>query len=202
MKHLSSCIVSCYTACYLFNPYFSQRIIGPFVSVTSDITTLSRDKIKDELPTDLPQAKLLFIRYSPVNVPAKRPDDMPRRQYSLLKNHNEVYLASNKQLVKAAARYPFPYRITTQDSSTYYAERGYKYALFHSSFNAMTDGTYAGTRSNGYYSIDTDVKLFVQDLATGNRYPVDTFSETHVYYYKDIISKFLKKVNKQFSVNN
>lgn len=154
------------------------------------------------MPADLPQAKLLFIRYSPVNVPTKRPDNMLRRQYSLMKNHNEVYAASNEQLVKAAARYPFPYRITTQDSSTYYAERGYKYALFHSSFNAMTDGTYAGTRSNGYYSTTTDIKLFVQDLATGNRYPVDTFSETFVYYYKGIIGKFLKKVDKQFSVKS
>ena len=201
MKHFLPSL-SRYTVCLLLYPCFGQQIVNPFARVTSEVSTPSSYKSKDELPTDLPQAKILFIRYSPTEVPADRPDTMPRRQYNLRKNHNEVYAASNKQLAKAAARYPFSYRITTQDSSTYYAQRGYKYALFHSSFNAMTDGTYAGAQSNGYYSISTDVKLFVQDLATGNRYPVDTFSETHVYYYKDIIGKFLKKVDKQFNVKS
>ena len=120
-------------------------------------------------------------------------DDCPR---TCLRpsSYSSSIATSNEQLVKAAANYPFGYRITTQDSSTYYATRGYKYALFHSSFSAATDGTYAGT--NGNYK--TTVKLFVQDLTTGNRYQVDTFSETFIYYYKGIVGKLLKQVAKQF----
>lgn len=199
MKHLFLSAITYHTACCSFYPSPSQQIVGSFFPVGHEEFTLVGNKSKEELPADLPQAKLLFIKYSPVNVPASRPHDMPHRQYSLLRNHNEVYMVANEQLVKAAARYPFSYRITTQDSSTYYAQRGYKYALFHSSFNAVADGIYTGTRSNGYYSTKTDVKLFVQDLSTGNRYQVDTFSETFIYYYKGIINNFLKKVDKQFN---
>lgn len=202
MQHLLLAGIGCYAVCYSSYPDFSQQLTRPSTSSLQKTVLIASGKSKNELPDDLPQSKLLFIKYSPANVPAKRPDNMSRRQYSLLKNHNEVYLTANEQLIKAAAHYPFSYRITTQDSSTYYAQQGYKYSLFHTSFNAMTDGTYVGTSSNGYYSNVTTVKLFVQDLTMGNRYPVDTFSETFVYYYKGIVGKFLKKVNKQFDVKS
>lgn len=184
----------CCTLYHYASTGFVQQLTAPLTPAADKAAERSSKGDQGRLPADLPQAKLLFIKYSPVEVPSNRPDNMTRRQYGLLKNHNEVYAAANEQLVKAAANYPFGHRITTQDSSTYYATRGYKYALFHSSFNATTDGTYAGT--NGNYA--TTVKLFVQDLATGNRYQVDTFSETFIYYYKGIVGKLLKQVAKQF----
>ena len=186
---------------------FTAGLLLSLICLEQRVASASTDQAynmrKEEayLPDDLPQAKLLFVKYSAIDVPAKRPDNLSRQQYKLIINHNEVFPTTNAQLVKAAAKYPFPYRITTQDSVTYYAEHGYKYALFHSSFDAVKTGHYVGSSSNGYYTNTTTVKLFIQDLTTGKHYPVDTFSETFIYYYKGIVKLLMKRVDKQFAVN-
>lgn len=149
---------------------------------------------KKTLPADLPTAKLLFIKFSPAAIPAERPASMTRHHYKLLEQHAVNFPHSNEQLAKAVQHYPFAYRITTQDSVAYYQARGYKYMLFYESFNAFVDGSFSGTRSN----IPTMVDLYVQDLATGDKYIVDDFSETFIYYYKGLVSMLLKRVDKQF----
>ena len=149
---------------------------------------------KKTLPTDLPTAKLLFIKYSPVAIPAERPANITRRNYKLLEQHAVNFPHANEQLEKAVQHYPFAYRMTTQDSVTYYQGRGYKYVLFHRSFNAFTEGRFSGTRDNS----PTMVDLYVQDLTTGDKYIVDDFSETFIYYYKGLVGMLLKRVDKQF----
>lgn len=158
---------------------------------------------KKKLPDDLPQAKLLFIRQTRLNLPLERPDDMPRLYYSSRKRHNEMAYEANKQLDEAVLKYPYAYRVTTQDSVDYYRARGYKYKLFHSSFNAVLDGTYQGTRGHGMGAgrtyTSTSVDLYVQDLSTNDKYVFDSFSETFIYYYKGIVGMLVKKASKQFA---
>lgn len=156
-----------------------------------------------KVPDDLPQSKLLFIKHSPVLLPAERPKGMlNRRVYATQERHNEASVKANEQLVEAAAHYPFAHRITTLDSIAYYRAQGYKYMLMHSSFNAFTNGTYQGTKvhgggANATYTT-TSVDLYVQDLATNDRYVFDHFSETFLYYYKGQVGMLVKKVDKQF----
>lgn len=160
--------------------------------------------IRKKLPDDLPQQKLLFVRYSPVTLPATPPRmfTAERGVYKLQENHNAVIPKSNEQLVEAAARYPFAYRITTLDSVTYYRDHGYKYMLMQSSFNSGVDGTYRGTRGHGMGAsrtyTSTSVDLYVQNLQNGDRYVFDDFSQTFIYYYKGQVGMLLKKVDKQF----
>lgn len=149
-----------------------------------------------KLPDDLPKAKMLFIKFSPAAVPAERPKEMSRRDYKLLEHHAVNYPHANEQLVKAAAEYPYAHRITTQDSITYYQERGYRYVLMHNSFNSFINGTFRGSGSNA--SAPTMVDLYVKDLSNGDKYVVDDFSETFVYYYKGLVGMLLKRVHKQF----
>ena len=156
-----------------------------------------------KVPDDLPQSKLLFIKHSPVPLPAERPKGMlNRRMYAMQERHNEAIVTANEQLVEAAARYPYAHRITTLDSVAYYRAQGYKYMLMHTSFNAGANGTFQGTRvhgggANATYT-STNVDLFVQDLATNDRYIFDHFSETFLYYYKGQVGMLVKKVDKQF----
>ncbi|WP_210520921.1 hypothetical protein [Hymenobacter terricola] len=161
---------------------------------------------KKKLPDDLPQAKLLFIKFLPVKLPASGPKGWgaERRLYFMQKNHNDVIPEANKQLVEAAARYPYAHRITTSDSIAYYRDQqGYKYMLMQSSFTAATDGSFRGTTSHGSgtgMSINsTSVDLYVQDLNSGDKYVFDDFSETFIYYYKGQVGMLLKKTAKQFT---
>lgn len=123
-----------------------------------------------------------------------------------MKNHNEVIPESNEQLAKASAKYPFAHRTTTLDSVSYYKERGYKYMLMQSSFNATIDGTYKGTRGSGMganrTSSPTTVNLYVQNLQNGDKYVFNDFSETFTYYYKGQVGMLLKQVSKQFNIKS
>lgn len=160
------------------------------------------DKI---LPDDLPTAKLLFVKFRPVPVPAERPQNMSPDNYKALKQHAVDYPKANDQLEKAAAHYPFAYRITTRDSTAYYATRGFKYVLFHQSFGKFTDGNYKEPKASNDInykenSIPNDifVDLYIQDLSSRDRYRVDAFSETSIYNYKGLVGMLLKRVEKQF----
>jgi hypothetical protein len=159
---------------------------------------------RKKLPDDLPQEKILFVRYSPVTLPTQVPKmfTAERGQYSLKKNHNEVIPEANEQLVKMSAEYPYTYRITTLDSVGYYQARGYKYMLMQSSFNSAIDGTYLGTRGSGMGAnrtyTSTSVDLYVQNLQNGDKYVFNDFSQTFIYYYKGQVGMLLKQVNKQF----
>lgn len=160
--------------------------------------------IRKKLPDDLPQEKLLFIRYSPVTLPTQVPRmfTAERGRYSLMKNHNEVIPEANEQLAKASAKYPYGHRITTLDSVAYYKDHGYKYMLMQNSFTAATDGTYQGTRGHGAGAnrtyASTTVDLYVQNLQSGDQYVFNDFSQTFIYYYKGQVGMLLKQVNKQF----
>ncbi len=157
---------------------------------------------KKKLPDDLPQSKLLFIKYSAVPLPSERPKDMPRRLYGMQQNHNEASVRANEQLVEAAARYPYAHRLTTLDSVAYYRAQGYKYMLMQSSFNSMANGSFQGTQVHGFGSnasyTTTSVDLYVQDLNTNDKYIFDEFSQTFIYYYKGQVGMLLKKADKQF----
>jgi hypothetical protein len=146
------------------------------------------------LPDDLPTAKMLFIKFRPAPVPEERPTNMPPNMYKGLQLHAVNYLRANEQLQKAAALYPFPYRITTQDSTSYYYERGYKYVLFSQSFNAFTGGYYKTTDA----ATPAVVDLYLQDLSSRDKYVVDTFNEPSVYSYKMLVGMLVKRVEKQF----
>ena len=185
------------------NYYFLGCLLGlstglavPVFGQQATTATSVGQVFKKILPADLPTAKLLFIKYSPVAIPAERPANMTRRNYKLLEGHAVNFPHANEQLEKAAQKYPFAHRITTQDSVAYYQARGYKYMLFHRSFNAFTEGRFQGTSGNN----PTMVDLYVQDLATGDKYLVDDFSETFIYYYKGLVGMLLKRVDKQFDV--
>ncbi|MCC3157059.1 hypothetical protein LJ737_07405 [Hymenobacter sp. 15J16-1T3B] len=161
---------------------------------------------KDQLPNDLPQAKILYIKFEPVQVPAQRPEGMTSEAYTRLRWHNQNCGWSGDQLRQAARKYPFAYRITTQDSVAYYRSQGYKYLLFHDSFNSFLTNNYQGVRTHMSFSGGTryfqeeitTVDLYVQDLTTNDFYVVDKFSEHHLYKYSLIIPLLTKKASKTF----
>lgn len=169
---------------------------------TDETPTAKGQVFKRKLPDDLPQSKLLFVKHTIVPLPAERPEDMPRLYYGSRKRHNEAAVEANKQLLEAVKEYPFAYRITTQDSVDYYRTQGYKYKLFHSSFNAVLNGTFQGTRGHGMGAnrtyTTTSVDLYVRDLTNNDKYIFDGFSETFIYYYKGQVGMLVKKVRKQF----
>ena len=105
----------------------------------------------------------------------------------------------------AVSHYPFAYRITTLDSTSYYSAHGYKYVLFHQSFNAFTNGTFKSTNGNAANATvidaanaDTYVDLYIQDLSSRDKYIIDNFSESSIYSYKGLIGMLLKRVEKKF----
>jgi hypothetical protein len=147
------------------------------------------------LPEDLPTAKLLFVKFRPAPVPTERPKNMPASMFLGLQQHAVNYSRANEQLLKSAALYPFAYRITTQDSTSYYYERGYKYVLFNQSFNAFTGGYFKNTDVTTPAVVD----LYIQDLASRDKYIIDSFNEPSVYSYKMLVGMLLKRVEKQFN---
>ena len=157
------------------------------------------------LPDDLPKSKLLFVKFRPAPVPAERPANMSAAAYKLLQQHAINYPRANEQLASAVAHYPFAYRITTLDSTSYYSAHGYKYVLFHQSFNAFTNGTFKSTNGNAANATvidaanaDTYVDLYIQDLSSRDKYIIDNFSESSIYSYKGLIGMLLKRVEKKF----
>jgi hypothetical protein len=171
--------------------------------------TASGNVYSKTLPEDLPQSKILFVRFMPAPVPAERPADMSPTKYKLLQQHAINYPRANEQLESAAAHYPFAYRITTLDSTSYYSAHGYKYVFFHQSFNAFTNGTFKGTTgstattnyldaSNANAAADNFVALYIQDLSSRDRYIIDNFNESSIYNYKLLGNMLLKRVEKQF----
>ena len=177
------------------------------VSITParPVAGLLSTKSKSPLPDDLPQAKLLFVKYSLVELPAGGPTGWGRERakYFTMKNHNKVTPEANTQLVETARRYPYAYRVTTLDSVPYYHEKqGYKYVLMHDGFGAGSAGQYTGMTSNhtsnGTTYTSTSIDLYVEDLNNGTRYVFNDFSGTFIYYNKGIVEMLLKKVSKQF----
>lgn len=148
------------------------------------------------LPDDLPNSKLLFIKFRPAPIPAERPTNMSPANYKLLQQHAINYPRANEQLEAAVAHYPFAYRITTQDSTSYYYAHGYKYVLFHQSFGAFTNGYFKGSDGTN----ETYVDLYIQDLSSRDKYLIDSFNEKSIYYYKGLVGMLLKLVDKQIKV--
>ena len=181
---------------FLLAPAFAQQ--GP----------ASGNVYSKTLPDDLATSKILFIKFLPAPFPAERPATMSPVKYKLLQQHATNYPRANEQLTAAAAHYPFAYRITTLDSTSYYSTRGYKYVLFHQSFNAFTNGTFKGTNSaasnamadvaNTNAPVDNYVDLYIQDLSSRDKYVVGSFDESSIYNYKNLVGMLLKRVEKQF----
>ncbi|MBF9140600.1 hypothetical protein [Hymenobacter properus] len=219
MKKPFTLICTC-AAIALALPGFSQApaMLQPVPMPTASpdtspgaILKKSNGVIKKKLPDDLPQEKLLFVKYQPLTLPPEGPKGwgIQRRNYFLKKKHNDVFPEANKQLQEAAKLYPYAHRITTLDSVAYYQEHGYKYMLMQSSFNSVADGTFQGTTGNTIGTgspggstrvmTTTSVDLYVQELNSGDKYVFDDFSETFIYYYKGQVGMLLKKVDKQFN---
>ena len=185
--------------------FSSQAQLHPRKLTYGDSLFIAGTKHKKVLPDDLPQQKLLFIKYAPVALPAEAPKgffNADRRLHFMIKNHNESIPEANRQLLQTAANYPYAYRITTLDSVDYYRRRGYKYMLMQGSFNSTIDGTFQGTRAHGAGAkrtyTSTSVDIYVQDLNQKDKYVFNDFSETFIYYYKGQVEMLLKKVAKQF----
>ena len=188
----------CFSSCFML-PAFAQQAPS------------SGNVYSKALPDDLPNSKLLFIKFRPAPIPAERPTNMSPANYKLLQQHAINYPRANEQLAAAVAHYPFAYRITTLDSTSYYSAHGYKYVLFHQSFNAFTNGTFKGSNgstagnavvdvTNSNATAVTFVDLYVQDLSSRDKYVIDNFSESTIYNYKGLIGMLLKRVEKQFKV--
>lgn len=197
MKKLLLPITILYFSNYLTLPAFGQQAAA------------SGNIYSKTLPEDLPQSKILFIKFMPVPVPAERPANMSPAKYKLLQQHAINYPRANEQLAVAAAHYPFPSRITTLDSTSYYSAHGYKYVLFHQSFNAFTNGTFKGSSGgsastnfvdvgNANATADNFVDLYIQDLTSRDKYIIDNFNESSIYNYKLLVNMLLKCVEKQF----
>ena len=139
-------------------------------------------------------------------IPAERTSEYTRYEYGMLKAHNSNAPRANSQLEEAAVKYPFAHRITTQDSAAYYYGQGYRYVLFYNAFNSVVNQKFQGTHMHTSFSggsanttmTTTSTDLYVLDMATGDRYGVDSFSETFIYYYKGIVGMLVKRANKQF----
>ncbi|HEX8506788.1 MAG TPA: hypothetical protein VF630_15595 [Hymenobacter sp.] len=157
--------------------------------------------IRGELPPDLPTVGLLLIKYSPADVPDKRPANISAQAYRYRKTHNDKFEAANAQLQNAALQYPYKCRITTQDSASYYQAKGYKYRLFFDGFNRFYDLSRLDINVNNSGGKSSDVRLsdlYVVNMLNNNIYVFEEFNENYLYYYKGIVGMLLKKVNKQF----
>ena len=195
MKNLKPYLVLCGglalpQLCPAQAPSYASKVRAQLVATTGQI-------YKKRLPEDLPKSKLLLIKFSPVQLPSERPKDMPKSEFKQKEHHNSVFAEANQQLLAEAAKYPYPYHITTQDSIAYYREHGYKYLLFHNSFNSWLDGNYSGTNRNGATYVD----LYLRNLTNNDLYVIDDFSETFIYYYKGLVGMLLKKTEKQFKTS-
>jgi hypothetical protein len=152
------------------------------------------------LPADLPQAKLLFVRFRVVAVLGKEElaATMSRpaagRTAYAREHHNAWAADANRQLVQAAARYPFAYRITSDDSVAYYAARGYRYKLFHDHMGAAAQAYYAGSQDHA------PAELYLKDLVTNDQYIFASFSKSAGYNYRMLVGKLISKVERQFKV--
>ncbi len=157
---------------------------------------------RQDLPADLPQAKLLFVKYAAAELPVEGPTGWgaARARYFVLKNHNKAIPDANRQLAEAARRYPFACRVTVADSVAYYRDQqGYKYQLMHDAFEAGMQGQYVGTNESSGQHYTPSFDLYVQELATGTKYVFEDFGGPFVYAYKWQVELLLKKISKQFN---
>lgn len=171
----------------------------------ADSLFLPGEKHKKMLPADLPQQKLLFVKYTQVPLAAKGPKgafNAEHYAYAMKKDHNEAVPEANRQLRETVSGYPYAYRITTLDSLAYYRRQGYKYVLMQEYFTAKTGGTYQGATAHGTGNnrtvTSTHIDLYVQDLTSKARYVFDDFHPARTYFYREQVEMLLKKVSKQF----
>jgi hypothetical protein len=159
------------------------------IALTLPLSTLAQEKING-LPDDLDKTKIIFLEFEMLPV---GPEIHPRSRKFFMKR-NEVLDKNNKMLKEEVLNYPFTYTISKRSEYKKLLNEGYKYVLESDMLQAYNsgDGVYAGGNSK-YVS-----SMYLLDIASGDTYNLFTIEQSHMTRYGMIISKFIKKVNRDY----
>lgn len=171
MKYISSLLISL-SIVLLFDSAFAQNTFSGY-------------------PEDLPVEKIIFLEYDQLEIT----EDLKKSLKKTYEHRNVKAKTANAQLKELVDNgYRFDYMIAKRSDIDNLKEEGYKYVLENDMMKSYNNGesTYAGANSS--YVSD----MYILDLSNGDKYFIFQIGQSYVYFYKGIMKKFLKQVNKEF----
>ena len=149
--------------------------------------------IKEGVPKDLDQYKIIFFKHEKVEVTADK-EDGAQGKYLYLRqtNHNEVIKEANEELEAAAMKYPLGYAISTKSAYEPLLKAGYKYILTSNAYN------YDNLSKQPEEGVLIIYEYFIQDLTSNIAYKVFELDEMQIYHSKLMIKKLNNAVKKEY----
>ena len=158
------------------------------------ISTISQPILKDGLPKDLNQEKVIFLNHEKIEVKADKKNGALGKYLHLRQiNHNVVVEEANKKLVVAAMSYPFEYAISSYSQYESILKAGYKYVLISNVYEYQ----------HLFFQPTEDelivFEYFLLDTKNNVAFKVFEMDEMKVYDSKMMIRKLNKKLKKHYS---
>lgn len=149
--------------------------------------------LKEGVPEDLDQYKIIFFKHEKVKVSADKEDGAQGKYLHLRQtNHNKVIEEANDELNVAAMKYPLGYAISTKSAYEPLVKAGYKYALTSSAYN------YENINQQPEEGVLVIYEYFIQDLTSNVAYKVFELDEMQIYHSKLLIKKLNNAVKKKY----
>ncbi|MBD99278.1 MAG: hypothetical protein CMO34_05490 [Verrucomicrobia bacterium] len=153
----------------------------------------SQPIVRDGLPLDLNQEKIILLKHEKIEVKAdKKAGKQQKYLYLRQSNHNSVIEESNEKLILAAMDYPFEYAISTLSKYKSILKAGYKYVLISNVY-----------KNEHLYSQPNEGELivfeyFILDVNENVAFKVFELDEMKVYDSKMLIRRLNKALKKQY----
>lgn len=165
----------------------SSFLILFLVSIISNI--YSQKEFKG-IPNNLNRETIIFLEYEQIPIDTSMRKVLKR----MYRSRNIEAPKANKQLHEEAKNYPFKYVISKRSAYKDSLINSCRYVLENDIMEAYNNGVnlYAG------YNTEYKSPMYILDLKTGDKYKLFDIETHHGYYYKYIMRKFIKKVNKKF----
>jgi hypothetical protein len=143
--------------------------------------------IKEGVPTDLDQAKIIFLKHERIDVLSEVNNRQEKYIRLRQRNHNNVIEEANTELVAAAMEYPFQYAFATPSTYLDLAKAGYKYVLISSAYQ------YDNISKQPEEGELIVFEYFILDMQQNVAFKVFELDEMQVYHSK----KMLRLLNKR-----
>jgi len=157
------------------------------------LTLFSQTVIKEGVPKDLDQEKIIFLKHEEIEITAdKKGKKADKYLYLRQSNHNNVIKEANDKLKVAALEYPFKYALSTKSKYESLLGAGYKYVF--------TSNVYSNDHLMGQPAEDELIvfEYFILDVKEDVAFKVFEMDEMKVYDSKLMMRKLNKEVRKAY----
>ena len=156
--------------------------------LTSVISTTFAQNTFRRYPTDLIKEQIVFLAYEELEINP----ELKKSEQKAIEFRNVKAKTANEQLKVATENYPYAFIIATRSELDKLKEQGYRYVL-ENDMMKRNDSAEEGIADMNSNNVS---EMYIMDLDNGDKYYLFQIVQSYVFFYKGIMKKFIKQVEK------